>query len=457
MKNNVKIAYIGGGSRKWARLLMSDLAMEASMCGEVRLYDIDHQAAKDNVMIGNKLGALPEAKSKWNYVYAPDLASALTGVDFVVISILPATFKEMASDVHVPEKYGVFQTVGDTTGPGGIVRALRTIPLFVEFAKAIETYAKNAWVLNFTNPMTLCVQSLYEGFPGIKVVGNCHEVFHTQSILAKITEKHLGIQGVKREDIDTTVAGINHFTWITKASYQGVDLLPVYDKFVKENEKEGFYNKEESADRWFFTSHEKVKFDLYLKYGAIAAAGDRHLAEFMPLNHYIMPESRREAFKFGCTPVSWRENNKDMLLAQTARLVSGEEDVKLEPSGEEGVRQIKALLGLGNLVTNCNVINHGQVKGLPLGSVVESNALFRNDRVEPIFSGSLPLAVTYMTCEHINKNNLVMEAYRKKDLSYALRAIQMDPLTAHLSEADIKAMFDTMIQNTKDYLGYYFN
>ena len=111
---NVKIAYIGGGSRGWAWGLMSDLASCEDMSGDVYLYDIDNEASRANEIIGNKYNGIEGAKSEWTYHAVETPKEALTGADFVVISILPGTFDEMESDVHTPEKYGIYQPVGDT-------------------------------------------------------------------------------------------------------------------------------------------------------------------------------------------------------------------------------------------------------------------------------------------------------------------------------------------------------
>ena len=116
--NNLKIAYIGGGSRGWAWGLMSDLASCPDMSGDVYLYDIDFEAAKNNEIIGNKYNDAQGAVSKWSYHAVKTIEEALTGADFVVISILPGTFDEMESDVHAPEKYGIYQSVGDTSADG---------------------------------------------------------------------------------------------------------------------------------------------------------------------------------------------------------------------------------------------------------------------------------------------------------------------------------------------------
>ncbi len=155
---DIKIAYIGGGSRGWAWSFMGDLAIEPALSGTIALYDIDMEAAKNNEIIGNRLTANPDTIGKWDYKAVPTLKDALAGADFVIISILPGTFDEMEYDVHLPEKYGIYQSVGDTAGPGGILRALRTLPMYVEIAEAIKEYSPNAWVINYTNPMSLCVK-----------------------------------------------------------------------------------------------------------------------------------------------------------------------------------------------------------------------------------------------------------------------------------------------------------
>ena len=138
--------------------------------------------------------------------------------EFVIISILPGTFDHMASDVHLPEKYGIYQSVGDTAGPGGLVRALRTIPMFVEIAEAIKEYCPETLVINYTNPMTLCVKTLYRVFPQIKAFGCCHEVFGTQKILRNMYQLATGENDVERDEVIVNVQGINHFTWFDRAS-----------------------------------------------------------------------------------------------------------------------------------------------------------------------------------------------------------------------------------------------
>lgn len=460
-KNNkaeeVKIAYIGGGSRGWAWGLMSDLASNEDLSGDVYLYDIDYEAAQHNEIIGNKMNNAEGVKSKWNYKAVETIGEALTGADFVVISILPGTFDEMESDVHTPEKYGIYQSVGDTSGPGGIIRAMRTVPMYEEFAKAIKKYCPKAWVINYTNPMTLCVKTLYRVFPEIKAFGCCHEVFGTQKFLAKMVEEVLDEQNVNREDIKVNPVAVNHFTWLTEAKYKNVDLFPIYKEFCKKY-KDGYTENGKSVDQnWMnnsFTSAEKVKMDLFNRFGWIAAAGDRHLAEFCEGKWYLESPERVKEMCFGLTTVKRRKEGLAERLERSARLVSGEEAPKIDNTGEEGVNQMRALLGLSELVTNVNIPNVGQIPNLPLGAVVETNAVFRSDSVTPVFAGEIPKEIYPLVSRICGEQEAVSDAIAKRDVKAILAAFTNDPLvTCSLSDAE--KLFYEMCENTKEYLTMY--
>ena len=452
---DLKIAYIGGGSRGWAWGLMADLASAGDLSGRVALYDINAEAAQRNAVIGNRYNDLPACKSRWDYAAAPTLQEALTGADFVVISILPGTFDEMHSDVHAPEEYNIWQSVGDTTGPGGILRALRTIPQMEVIAAAIRDFCPKAWVINYTNPMALCIRTLYDVFPGIRAFGCCHEVFGTKKLLAAAVQELCGGKDVDREDIKVNVLGVNHFTWLTEASWRSTDLFPVYKKFAEKYRESGYLGEKEV--NWMnssFADGKQIKFDLFLRFGAIAAAGDRHLAEFCPKNWYLGSEKQANSWGIGLTTVDWRKNRQQEREEQSLRLASGEEAVKLNVTGEEGVLQMRALLGLTDLVTNVNIPNRGQIPNLPLGTVVETNAVFRADSLTPVFAGEIPAAIDALVRRIANAQQMVFEAARERDLEKAFQAFTNDPLV-DLSAADARVLFDKMVDNTKEYLTEY--
>lgn len=447
----INVAYIGGGSRGWAWGFMTDLALDPQLQGTVRLYDIDREAAHNNEIIGRKISEHPDAVSKWAFETKDTLQEALTGADFIVISILPGTFEEMRSDVHEPEKYGIYQSVGDTVGPGGLIRALRTIPMYVEIAQAIRQYSPDAWVINYTNPMSLCVRTLYRVFPQVKAFGCCHEVFGTQRLLAAMVKNELGIEGVSRQDISINVLGINHFTWLDKASYKGIDLFPHYRKLADTCYEEGYSDgKDENWMNSSFGCAQRVKFDLFRRYGLIAAAGDRHLAEFMPPWYLKDPETVKK-WKFGLTSVDWRISNLNERLEKSRRLVSGEEPVKLESTGEEGHLLMKALLGLGDLVSNVNIPNSGQIPNLPYDSIVETNALFRRDQIAPVFAGKLPGNVLALVARHVFNQENTLQAALTCDKDLAFTTFMNDPLVT-INIGDGKKLFDAMLENTRKYL-----
>lgn len=455
--NNIKIAYIGGGSRGWAWGLMSDLASCDDISGDVYLYDIDLEAAKNNEIIGNKFNSAEGAKSVWNYHAVETIDEALTGANFIVISILPGTFDEMESDVHTPEKYGIYQSVGDTSGPGGIVRAMRTIPMYEHIAAKIKENCPDAWVINYTNPMTLCVKTLYRVFPEIKAFGCCHEVFGTQKFLVKMVKEMLHVEELDRHDIKVNPIAVNHFTWLTKATYHDVDLFPLYKEFCQQY-KDGYVSGDSKVDdNWMnnsFASTEKVKIDLFNRFGWIAAAGDRHLAEFCEGKWYLESPERVKEMHFGLTSVAWRKNDLQNRLAKSARLVSGEEEVKINGTGEEGVNQIRALLGLCDLVTNVNIPNRGQIPNLPLGAVVETNAVFRANSLEPVFAGPVPKEIYPLISRVCAEQEVVSEGIAERDLGKIFNAFANDPLVT-CSVEDAKKLFKEMCENTKEYLGMY--
>ncbi|MDR2070318.1 MAG: hypothetical protein LBP81_02730, partial [Treponema sp.] len=468
----MKICYIGGGSRNWAWVLMQDLAFEKEISGRIELYDIKPEDAKTNEIIGNSLMERHNP-GRWTFHANPSLEDALTGSGFVFVSILPGDFEEMAADVHLPEKYGIYQSVGDTAGAGGIIRAMRTIPQFREIARAIRKYAPDAWVINYTNPMSICTRTLYKEFPGIKAAGCCHEVFNTQKLLAAVLEDAgLAPAGsIRREDLATRVLGINHFTWIDRASWKDIDIFPYYKQFVDKYAEPGFKgagaattfaagsagaspspaeDQEEAHRRKYFSSSERVKMDLFRRYGLIAAAGDRHLAEFCPHSWYLANPAQVESWGFALTPVSWRVANRETLIRQAGAYREGTKTLVPVESGEEGIKIVKALLGLGSLVSNVNMPNQGQMPDLPPDAVVETNAFFSRDTIQPLVCEKLPVDLRALILPHVQAQEGILEAVFEGDREKAFRVFSLDFAVQALPPADARALFDEMCAKTLD-------
>ncbi|MED3963578.1 alpha-glucosidase/alpha-galactosidase [Niallia taxi] len=441
--DTIKIAYIGGGSQGWARRLMYDLALEPRLSGTIALYDINHDAAKTNQRVGTLISNHPDATGKWTYEAIPTIEEALKDADFVIISILPGTFADMAKDVHFPEKYGIYQSVGDTVGPGGIRRAVRSIPLFMEIGEQIKLHCPDAWVINYTNPMSVCTRTLYKAFPQIKAIGCCHEVFETQHLLANMAEEMLGVTVENRKDIKVSVTGINHFTWINEATYQNIDLFPLYAKFAEKYAQTGFEKEQGKWEESVFHSSNRVKFDLFQKYRLIAAAGDRHLAEFMPPVYLKNPQTVHD-WKFHLTTVDFRVKDQQRKISENEEVFTDDTKIVLEPSGEEGVEILLALLGIEDLVTNVNFPNKGQIQNLPKDAIVETNALIRKNSVQPVRTNDIPLDVANMVNRHILNQEAVIQAVLTEDKNLARNAFVNDPLIAAISYDNAVSLFEEM-------------
>jgi galacturan 1,4-alpha-galacturonidase len=457
-KGKLKICYIGGGSRNWAWVFMRDLAFEKDLGGKIELYDIIFKDAQTNEIIGNKLME-KHNKGGWEFHANPSLQGALDGSDIVIISILPGDFEKMAVDVHAPEKYGIYQSVGDTVGVGGIMRALRAVPQFIHLAKEIKKHAPAAWVINYTNPMSICTRALYKEFPKIKAFGCCHEVFHTQKLLALVLEEagYAPPDTIKREEIKVNVLGINHFTWIDKAYWKDIDIFPVYKEFVKKYSLTGFIKTNPSdsnlsADdlerQKYFGSTDRVKMDLFRRFGLIAAAGDRHLAEFCPHSWYLSSPKTAERWGFALTPVSWRIKDREKLMQKAIKYRDGTEEMIPVESGEEGIKIIKALTGLVDITTNVNYPNNGQMPDLPKGVVVETNAVFKQDNIEPVSSFELPVDLRLLITRHILSQEEIIEAVYEDDIEKSYRVFSNDYEIKKLPPGDARSLFNEMVLAT---------
>ena len=459
---NIKIAYIGGGSKAWARVFMTDLALAEGHCGEIALYDIDIPAAELNKKIGDRINENPNTISKWEYKVYTEIGKALDGADFVACSILPGTFDEMEADVHLPEKYGIYQSVGDTVGPGGVLRAMRTVPIYEGFARKIKEHCPNAWVINLTNPMTACTKTLYDIFPEIKAFGCCHEVFHAQEFLCCAAKEILGVPRPARQDIIIDACGINHFTWITEANYMGQDLLAILPEFIDRFYEKGYCERLDTAPDDFksdpFLYGNKVKMDLFRRFGVLAAAGDRHLVEFMNNAWYIKDKEAVEKWLYHLTTVAYRKQDRINKINQSHRIASGEEKIEVKKSDEEVVELMKALLGLiPPKVSNANTVNVGQMPDLPLGLVVETNCVFSQNSLKPITAKRLPQSVNALVLRNAQNIENTYYGIKNRDVNEIFEAFANQPLCSGLSLSDAKELFNSMMNATRAYLEPYFS
>jgi alpha-galactosidase len=225
------------------------------------------------------------------------------------------------------------------------MRALRSVPVKAHYAHLVMKYCPRAWVINYTNPMTLCTAAFYAAEPRIKAFGCCHEVFGTQGFLSGLVQKWYGVRRPKRHEIVLDIAGVNHFTFATAASWRGRDLFPRLRRMVAARgafaDKTSAARARKKKGQWF-GSEKLIALDFFRRFGALGAAGDRHLAEFVPW--YLGSEKELHRWGVVLTPYAWR-----LARGRRGRRSTTYSRATLNPSGEEGVAQMMALLGLQEL------------------------------------------------------------------------------------------------------------
>jgi len=447
----VNIAYIGGGSLNWATRLMADLAHDTTLAAHVRLYDIDGAAAERNATIGARFADVSEGTPA-TYKAVATREQALTGADIVVVSILPGDFADMAHDVDIPARHGIRQAVGDTVGPGGFVRAMRSIPMMVQIAEAIRDHAPGAWVCNLTNPMSVLTGAMYHAFPAIRLWGECHEVTKLRHQVAWIANQGTGGPRYSHRDVRVNVLGINHFTFVDAIGLDGRDMLPAYRAFADQHGNSGWTPREidptDEHDRYFM-DRSRVKFDLYRRFGIPAAAGDRHLAEFVPQGDYL---DAAQDWDFALTPVSYRVRDRAGKRARADALAAGEGTPHADRSDEALVDQIRGLMGLNDFTSNVNLPNRGQMDGLPMGTIVETNALFSSLGVTPLVAGRLPYTLHEIVADHAARQTALIAAVCGNRWGDLFDLFRTDPLVAPLRPDGARRMFQEMVQATSHHL-----
>ncbi len=444
LMKKTRICIVGGGGRLWPIQFMKDLSISKETHGTLVLYDIDKEAARNNVQVANRIFAVNNSEGNFAVIAIDEIGEALYNCDLVLISIEPGDTECRYGDLELPKEYGILQTVGDTTGPGGILRARRALPIFFNLAKQIQKYCPDAWVINYTNPLTLCTAALYKVFPDIKALGCCHEVFHTQNFLAEKVEQWFGVPRPDRREIKVDLTGVNHFTFVTKATYKGLDLMP---KLIELSRNPATYSdrtdivKQRIHDEKWFDCDQLVALSFLRDFGALGAAGDRHLVEFVPW----FLGSEEELWKFGvmCTPYVWRTNQ----AKKKREKVFADDELVAAPSDEEGVDIMCALMGDRTLLTNINRPNEGQIRYLPKGRIVESNGFLSEDSIRPIVASDPPLSIQNLVRQVSDVQQMTLDAIYNEDDELLFTAFLSDPLVdIPLDKA--RELFDRMLKTS---------
>ena len=429
---NMIITVIGGGSVNWMRGLMRDVyLLDQVDGGEIRLVDPNRehvQAVAGMLRMFNRLRG-----KEYQISILEDRREALKGADFVMTTFSPGAMDAFWNDLEIPVKYGIRQPVSMTVGPCGISAALRAVPVSYEIAHEMEELCPNAWLLNVTNPMSAVTRAMNMGSQKIRIIGMCHE-FHA---MAWLIGPMVGLprpdgmnsldylyRWLPEQGLDYTVAGLNHFIWLTHASLDGRDLLPDIRKYCSDRWDLAYSPDEKPIP---YANRHAVKFALCRQFGYLPLPGDRHLVEFYPSlcnprNGYGM---RYNVLK---TTVDERKLWKITQLGEINSIANGTADVSWERSSEEMVEIVGAILEGRSISSIVNAPNAGQIANMPRDVIVETLATVSPQGIKPKVSGNLPGSVASLCRLHADIHELTVQAALQGDrrlLVFNCRSLRM--------------------------------
>lgn len=447
----LKITFIGGGSYQWTPVLFRDIAVNEHLQNvQFVLHDIDSerngQLTDICKVLARKLKSSVQASSEIS------LEKALEGADAVILCISTGGLDAMEHDIEIPKQFGVFQPVGDSTGPGGISRTLRNIPVVTKIAKKMERLCPDAWLLNLTNPMDQIVRAIHQT-TSIKVLGLCHEYKTFMSTVGNMLKLDCW-----EKEIAASIAGINHFAWVQKLTVKGQDGFAMLRDHMLEQQSEPA-DSGNTVNLTHSLSGNQVKFALFNVYGLIPYPGDRHLVEFFP---YFLSKHTNYGEDFGVKLTSIHDRRVTMMDYYIERVAEwtgpGEDSVPSMPSDESLAPILAALIGNGpSTIQPVTLPNSGQVENLPLNSSVETLATFTGAQVFPHVSGSLPAGIQALVHKHCLIQDLSVEAAIEGDRGKALQAMLADPLNNSNSYCDIESMLDLLMEANSELLPQFYS
>jgi alpha-galactosidase len=439
----LKIAFMGAGSTIFAKNVLGDcMCSEALKEYEIALYDIDDTRLKDSELMLSAINKnVNEGRTAIKtYLGVENRKEALRGASFVVNAIQVGGYDPCTIiDFEIPKKFGLRQTIADTLGIGGIMRALRTIPVMESFAHDIEEVCPDAWLLNYTNPMSM-LSGFMQRYTGVKTVGLCHSV---QICSEKLLES-LGMSE-KLEGRKELIAGINHMGWLLDIrDKDGNDLYPEIKKRAKEKNA-----GEKHTDM--------VRFDYIDKLGYYCTESSEHNSEYNMF--YIKSKYPELIDKFNIPLDEYPRRCLNQILEWEKRRIEFTNDNSLfhERSQEYASYIMEAMVTNKPIKIGGNVINKGGlIENLPVDACVEVPCLVDNMGVKPCYVGKLPIQLAAMNMTNINVQLLTIEAAVTRKKEHIYHAAMLDPHTSsELSLDDIVKMVDELIEAHEGWLPKY--
>ncbi|ACI18714.1 alpha-glucosidase/alpha-galactosidase [Dictyoglomus thermophilum] len=423
-----KIAFIGAGSVVFAkRLIMDILSYPELSDAEIALMDINKERLELIYELTKKI--IEKLNSPAKVIATLDRREALDGANYVINMIQVGGLEMFEKDVEIPRKYGIDQTVGDTIGPGGVFRGLRTIPVLLDIARDMEELCPDALFINYSNPMAINCWALNKATK-IKNVGLCHSVQGTAMQLASYI-------GVPYEEVYYWVAGINHMAWFLEFKRNGEDLYP---RLWQAMENPEIYKKD------------AVRFEIMKYFGYFVTESTHHMSEYVPYFRKN-PERIKELIPERWDYLEICKNGWQPHYERIKKEIKGEEPIIIERSHEYASSIIYSMETNNPCRINGNVNNDNLITNLPKDCCVEVPCLVDKSGIHPCFVGDLPPQLAALNRTNINVQELAVLGALEKDPNKIYQAIMLDPLTSAILELrEVKKMVDEMLEAEKEWI-----
>ncbi|HBC89463.1 MAG TPA: alpha-glucosidase/alpha-galactosidase [Lentisphaeria bacterium] len=438
-----RIAFIGAGSFGFTRTLVKDiLTFPILKDSTIVLMDIHKERLTYITKAVNKIVAAGNYPAKVEATM--DRATALKGADAVICTILSGEVDVWRYDIEIPKKYGVDTNIGDTRGPSGIFRALRTLPVMLSICKDIERYCPNAIFLNYTNPMAMLCHGMQKTSK-VTVSGLCHSVQGTAGMIAKWV-------GVPSEELDYVCAGINHQAWYLKLKHKHKDLYPKLNKVVRADKK--IYNEEQ------------VRNEMFIHLGYYVTESSGHNSEYNAwfrkrpdlIKKYCTSGTGWNPGEYGYILKGYSERNKNRKWQKDIEAWLKKPDIDIKRGHEYAAFIINAWMGGDLFKFNGNVPNKGLITNLPYDACVEVPVVAGRNKLDSVHVGALPPQLAALNNISVAIENMTVDASLTGNAEMVYHAIAYDPLTsAVLSLSEIRKMVQEMLYKNKAYLPQFRN
>lgn len=429
-----KVAFIGAGSTVFAKNLIGDILSYPELAGStLSLYDIDAHRLHTSEVVARKLAQALDASPTIEATL--DRCAALDGADYAIAMFQIGGYKpSTVIDFEIPKRHGLRATIADTLGVGGIMRALRTIPVFLDICRDMEAVCPDALLLNYVNPMAMLCWALNRT-TSIHTVGLCHSVQGTAEQLARNI-------GVPIEEINYVCAGINHMAFYLRFERDGQDLYPLIQRVIDEGRV--------PADN-------RVRYEMFRRLGYFVTESSEHFAEYTP---WFIKRDRPDLIERFNIPL-------DEYIRRCETQIAGWEDLRrvLEDEGQPIVHERSHEYGSGIIhsietgaprVIYGNVENTGLIENLPAGCCVEVPCLVDANGLQPVHIGALPPHLAALMQTNVNVQALTVEAALTGKREHIYHAAMLDPHTAAELDLDqIWALVDDLIAAHGEWLPAY--